>query len=990
VLVERANIVYTAGQREGLTPAQGLQAMVASEGSGMGFAREHGRNPKGSLARSSRSTRRLLLVALTGALIASGLISTAAWASAARPDANKAPSVTVAPSNMVVEEGQTATFESKASGVPTPTVQWQISTNAGSTWSNVEGATSDLLTITDTKASENGYEFRAVFTNVAGKATSKEATLSVRRAPEVTQQPSGVSVKEGESAVFEAAAAGSPAPTVQWEVSTNEGGSWFQVGGATADRFTLAGAKASQNGWEYRATFTNSVGTASSDAATLTVYQAPVVTEQPRDQAVEEGNSAVFEATASGLPAPSVQWELSTNDGSTWSPVPGATSDQLTVADVTTPEDGHEYRAVFENLAGKVTSNAATLAVEDPPAVTEQPHGASVEEGESASFEASASGYPAPTVQWEISSNEGSTWSPVEGATADTLTIADTKLAESGDEYRALFTNIAGTATSEPAQLSVAPRDYLAFSWGQDLAGQLGDGTIAQSDTPQLVSDLSFVTSVSAGNRFSRALLSDGDVMAWGSNEADELGENASTMSDVPVVVEGLSDVKAIAAGSDFGLALRRNGTVMAWGGNESGQLGDGGVEESEVPAAVKGLSGVSAIAAGGEHSMALTDDGKVVSWGEGLHGELGDSKDKSSAVPVDVQGLTGVKAIAAGGEHSLAVLSDGTVKAWGADSSGQLGNSNVEEEDEEGERISEVPVAVEGLSGATAVAAGSRFSLALVTGGSVMAWGEDKSGQLGDGSVTRSEETPVAVSGLSGVTTIAAGGTHSLALLGDGAVMTWGEDKYGELGNGTAGEPSDLPVAVSGLNAATGIAAGGFHDLAFGEPVPTVTGVNPAVGPRTGETTVTVTGTGFSEASAVKFGTSNATDFTVNSSTSITAVSPAGSGTANVTVTAPAGTSPTVSGDRFTYLARPSVTKLSPKNGPIGGGKTVTITGKELLGASAVDFGSNPGRIIAVNSSTSMTVESPPGKAGTVVVTVTTAGGTSPSSSHAKYKYKK
>jgi alpha-tubulin suppressor-like RCC1 family protein len=956
----------------------------------MGFAREHGRSSSGSRTGSWRSTSLALVVALTGALLVSALISTTASASVARPDANKAPSITQAPSNAVVEEGQTATFEAKASGVPTPTVQWQVSTDSGSTWSNLEGATSDLLTITNAKASENGYEFRAVFTNVAGKVTSKAALLTVHRTPEVTQQPLGVTVKEGESAAFEAAALGSPAPTVQWEVSTNEGGSWFQVGGATSDRFTLANAKGSQNGWEYRATFTNSVGTASSHAATLTVDQAPVVTEQPVDQVVEEGASAVFEATALGLPTPSVEWEISTNHGSSWSPVPGATSDQLTVTDVTTPQDGYEYRAVFENVAGKATSNAATLAVEDPPAVTEQPVSASVEEGESAVFEATASGYPAPTVQWEISSNEGTTWSAVEGATADTLTIADTKLAESGDEYRALFTNIAGTATSAPAQLSVAPRDYLAFSWGQDLAGQLGDGAIAQSDTPQLVSGLSFVTSVSAGNRFSMALLSDGDVMAWGSNEADELGENASTMSDVPVVVEGLSDVKAIAAGTDFGLALRRNGTVMAWGGNEAGQLGDGNVEESEVPLTVKGLSGVSAIAAGGEHSMALTEDGKVESWGEGLHGQLGNGKDKGSAVPVDVQGLTGVKAIAAGSEHSLAVLADGTVRAWGADSSGQLGSSSVEEEDEEGERISEVPVAVEGVSGASAVAAGSRFSLALVTGGSVMAWGEDKSGQLGDGSVMRSEETPAAVHSLSGVTEIAAGGSHSVALLGNGTVMTWGEDKYGEDGNGSAGEASDLPVAVSGLDAAAGIAAGGFHDLAFGEPVPTVTGVSPAVGPRTGETTVTVTGTGFSEASAVRFGTTSATHFTINSSTSITAVSPAGSGTVDVTVTAPAGTSPAVTPDRFSYLARPSVSKLSPKDGPLAGGKTVTITGKELLGASAVDFGSTPAKIIAVASSTSMTVESPPGKSGTVVVTVTTAGGTSPSSSHAKYKYKK
>ena len=949
----------------------------------------HGCSRVGSRAGSWRPKRWVALVVLGVTLVGGMLMSASALARTASPDADKAPSVTQAPANVTVEEGQSATFEAKATGVPAPTVQWEISTNAGSSWAPLAGATADQLTIADAKPSESGDDFRAVFTNAAGKVTTKLATLTVRRAPEVTQQPVGVTVEEGQSAVFEAAASGSPTPTVQWEVSTNQGGTWFQVGGATSDRFTLADAKASQSGWEYRAAFTNAAGTVSSQAATLTVYQAPVVTEQPASQVVEEGHSAVFSAAASGVPAPTVQWQLSTNHGATWSDLEGATTDQLTVPEVTPAQDGYEYRAVFANVAGEATSNAASLAVEKPPSVTQQPAGVSVEAGQSADFEASASGYPAPTVQWELSTNEGTTWSVVEGATADQLRITDAKLSENGDEYRAVFANIAGTATSAPAELSVAARDYLGFAWGQNASGQLGDGNTTQSDSPELVSGLSYVTSVAGGAHFSLALLSNGTVMAWGADESDELGEGASSLSEVPVLVEGVSGVKAIAAGADFALALRRDGTVIAWGGNESGQLGDGGSEESEAPVAVKGLTGVTAIAAGGEHALALTADGKVMAWGEGLHGQLGDSKDKTSDQPVAVQGITDAKAIAAGGEQSLAVLADGTVKAWGANGFGQLGNSAVEEEDEEGENVSEVPVAVEGVSGATAVAAGARFSLALLGNGSVLAWGEDKSGQLGDGSVTRSEETPTQVHGLSTVSALAANGAHGLALLGDGTIMAWGEDKYGELGDGGAGEPSDVPVAVDGLSAAAGIAAGGFHDLAFGEPTPTVTGVSPAVGPRTGQTTVTLTGSGFSDVSAVKFGASNAVSFTINSSTSITAVSPAGTGAVDVTVSAPAGTSSKVSADRFTYVVRPTVTKLAPKTGPGAGGTIVTITGKELSGATAVDFGSSAATGVTVRSATSITAEAPPG-AGTAYVTVTTPGGTSADSSKAKFKYKK
>jgi alpha-tubulin suppressor-like RCC1 family protein len=929
--------------------------------------------------------RTLATLLLAAAVLFSGLV----WAGVASA-ATKAPNVTQAPVNVVVEEGQSASFEAKASGEPTPTVQWEISINGGKTWGNLEGATTGKISIASTKTSESGYEFRATFTNSAGKATSKEATLIVRKLPVVTKQPLSTTVEEGQSASFEAAASGSPAPTVQWEVSPNGGTTWFQVSGGTADRLTIPEEKTSQNGFLYRATFTNVVGKATTETVTLTVHKAPAVTQQPLGTIAEEGASASFEAAASGFPTPSVQWEVSSDGGSSWSAVAQGTEDKLTIAAVTVSESGYKYRAVFQNVAGKATSNAATLTVENPPKVIEQPADATVEAGHGASFEAAASGFPTPSVQWQESTNEGATWSTVAGATTDQLTLATTATSENGDEYRAVFTNVAATTDSAPALLTVATHRYLAFGWGANASGQVGDGGAEQADAPQLVSDLSFVTAVAGGGRHSLALLADGTVMAWGADEFGQLGDGEETASFLPVPVEGIQHVKAIAAGANFSLALLRNGTVMAWGDNEAGQLGDGNLEEAEGPVAVKGLTEVTAIAAGGEHSLALLANGKVMAWGEGEHGQLGDGKARDSDVPVAVQGLTGATAVAAGGLHSLALLSEGTVKAWGGDGFGQLANAGVEEEGEEGEKRSEVPVSVEGVSGATAIAAGAHHSLALLTGGTVVAWGEDKYGELGDGAIAR-DEAPVAVSGISGVSAVSAGGEHSLALLTDGTVMAWGEDKFGELGDGSAGESSDVPVAVSGLSQIQGISAGSAHNLAFGEGVPTVTAVSPAVGPLTGATTVTITGTDFTGASAVKFGSNSAQSFTVESPTSITAVSPAGArGPVDVTVTVPAGTSPTAPADRFTYLVAPSVTKLAPKTGPKTGGTIVTITGKELSGASAVSFGANPAKSFTVDSSTSITAESPAGTAGTVNVVVTTPGGASASNAHTHFKYKK
>src|SRR6266851_2418171 len=136
----------------------------------------------------------------------------------------------------------------------------------------------------------------------------------------------------------------------------------------------------------------------------------------------------------------------------------------------------------------------------------------------------------------------------------------------------------------------------------------------------------------------------------------------------------------------------------------------------------------------------------------------------------------------------------------------------------------SDLPVAVSGLSGAVAVSGGGSHSLALLGDGTVRAWGSNGSGQLGDGTTTGPEtcvearpcsRTPVAVSGLSGVVAISAGGSHSLALLSNGTVRAWGNNGSGQLGNGTT-TTSDVPVVVSGLSAVVAVSAGGEHSLAL------------------------------------------------------------------------------------------------------------------------------------------------------------------------------
>ncbi len=930
----------------------------------------------GALTRR-RPTARLLLAPLLAIVLLAGLGAASAYAT------NKAPAVTKQPLNQTVEAGQSATFSSTASGIPTPTVQWERSVNGGASWSPIEGATSSPLTVPNTSTSEDGYQYRAVFKNVAGEIASKAATLTVRQAPAVTQQPAAATVEEGQNAVFQAAASGFPAPTVQWQTSSNGGASWANVSGATSDQLTVVSAKTSISGHQYRAIFTNVAGKATSEAATLTVQKAPTVTKQPVATTVEAGQNAVFEAAASGFPAPTVQWEVSTDGGSTWNTVEGATSAQLTVTAATTSENGYEYRATFTNAAGAVQSQAATLTVRALPVVTQQPSGTTVEVGEPATFEAAASGFPAPTVQWELSTNGGGTWAPVTGATSTQLTIESSQAGESGHEYRAVFTNAAGKAVSAAATLTVATNHYNAMAWGQNLFRQLGDGSFnASSDVPVQVSGLKFVTSVAAGGRHSLALVASGAVVAWGDNEFGQLGNGTTTTSNVPVPVSGLTGVKAIAAGANHSLALLSNGTVVAWGDNESGQLGTGSTLESEVPVAVKGLTGVRAIAAGANHSLALLSNGTVMAWGDNESGQLGTGSTKSSTVPVAVKGLSGVSEISAGGSFSLALLSKGTVEAWGDDTYGQLGNSTVEE------GSSDVPVAVSTLTGVTAIAAGDQHSLALLGTGTVMAWGEDSFGELGNGVIKTREETPVPVTGLSGVTTISAGGQDSVALLGSGSVMTWGINQWGTLGDGASGSPSDVPVTVNGLDKAASVSAGGSHMLAFGEPLPVVTGVTPNIGPTSGGGSVTISGANLTGATAVHFGGAEAKSVTVNSATSISATAPAGTGTVDVTVTTPAGISAPGPADRYTFAPPPAITKLLPKTGPTLGATSVTLTGTNFTAATQVTFGGTNAIHFTVNSATSITAESPPETAGTVDVIVTTPGGPSAATSKDHFAY--
>lgn len=319
-------------------------------------------------------------------------------------------------------------------------------------------------------------------------------------------------------------------------------------------------------------------------------------------------------------------------------------------------------------------------------------------------------------------------------------------------------------------------------------------------------------------------------AMAWGRNKSGQVGDfsNIDRLTPRNVLASGVlagKTVVAIAAGGRHSLALCSDGTLAAWGSNSDGQLGDINTEDSTVPVAVNrdGITNktVVAISAGDSHSLALCSDGTVAAWGSNRSGQLGNNALRGSRFPVPVSTagvLAGKKvvAVSAGGNHSLAQCADGTLVAWGSNSDGQLGNDSTAD--------SRVPVAVHTAvftSGPiVAISAGGKHSMALDAYNTLAAWGSNSSGQLGNGGM-ESSRVPVRVNMEdalhNNILSISAGGAHSLALCADGP-FAWGSNSDGQLGNNSTAN-SSVPVAVALVDVLAGrtpvaIAAGASHSV--------------------------------------------------------------------------------------------------------------------------------------------------------------------------------
>jgi alpha-tubulin suppressor-like RCC1 family protein len=201
---------------------------------------------------------------------------------------------------------------------------------------------------------------------------------------------------------------------------------------------------------------------------------------------------------------------------------------------------------------------------------------------------------------------------------------------------------------------------------------------------------------------------------------------------------------------------------------------------------------------------------GALQCWGANYDGELGNGTNTNSNVPVKVMGISTATAVAVGGNYTCALLASGAVQCWGDNNYGELGNgSNM--------HYSNTPVSVSGISNATAIAAGYYYSCALLASGAVKCWGDNSYGQLGDGTGGPKvvSTTPVTVTGISTAIAIIAGGFHACAVLRGSSVKCWGLNDFGQLGDGTT-TSSNTPVTVHSTYAPISLSAGSQHTCAL------------------------------------------------------------------------------------------------------------------------------------------------------------------------------
>jgi len=335
--------------------------------------------------------------------------------------------------------------------------------------------------------------------------------------------------------------------------------------------------------------------------------------------------------------------------------------------------------------------------------------------------------------------------------------------------------------------------DGTVWCWGDNTTGQLGDATTTQALAPVRVFGITTATQITTGFRHTCALLADNTIRCWGDNSSGQLGTGAITAPRLtPVQTLNITTATQLGTSRDHTCAVLADRTIRCWGNNLSGELGNGGPSGLvATPVQTQGITTATQITAGLQHTCALLVDGSIRCWASNYRGRLGNGTNTSSSTPVQTLNITTATQVVAGINHTCALLADGTVRCWGDNEQGQIGDGSPA--DLLGRPT---PVKTLGITTATQLTAGSKHTCALLADRTILCWGDNTQGQLGDNTTTN-RPTPVQTQTITAAVQLAAGYQHTCALLADRTVRCWGSNTAGQLGDGTTTNRL-TPVAVA------------------------------------------------------------------------------------------------------------------------------------------------------------------------------------------------
>jgi alpha-tubulin suppressor-like RCC1 family protein len=661
--------------------------------------------------------------------------------------------------------------------------------------------------------------------------------------PTIITQPVGGTKNVGSSHKFTILAKGSRPLTYQWYKNSTI------IVGETSKELNLTNLQVSDDA-NYYCEVRNNGYLITSNTVKLTVLVDISFITQPTSLQVNPNSNVSFTASAVGTPPISYKWYKN-------SVIYTGTTHTIFINNVTKNEEG-SYFVVASNLLTSITSNTATLSVNEIIVIKDQPDDTSLNVGDNLTLSLSCAGTFPISAQWRKNNTNYGSLSVTNTGDVE-LEITNVQYTDEGN-YDCVLSNLVGSVTSnkaifyinKPPVFTLNPSDGtgytgqsftftsnatgtnpISYQWIKEDFGNVNGatlknytldnitfsnsgkyacvasnlyGTVTSTFASLSVENAILITPINnkigAGYYHSLAIGTNGILSSWGLNYSGQLGNGTTTNRSTPVKIN-IPAISSIYAGGYNSLIIGTDKGLSGFGDNSYGQLGNGTTLSASSPIKIN-LPPVAIVAADISHSLAVGIDGGLSAWGYNNNGQLGNGTTLSASSPIKIN-LPPVSMVATGSNYSLAVGIDGGLSAWGNNSYGQLGNGTT--------LSASSPIKIN-LSPITMVAAGFRHSLVVGTDGGLSAWGRNNTGQLGDGTTT-DRLTPVKIS-LPPVYLVAAGSNHSLAVGIDGGLSAWGSNQFGQLGDGTTTNRS-TPVKIN-LPSISGIDAGWQHSLALGK----------------------------------------------------------------------------------------------------------------------------------------------------------------------------